>query len=125
MTAGAYALMMWKSTSGHNLADLASVMRAPDRTLVALGLLAMQDRRQETAVVRGLAALESLWHEELSATALALSFVCLDVYGRPRDEPLARLIEHTSSALTFGNHNGIAQALFALSSSGQPHAFRL
>jgi diguanylate cyclase (GGDEF)-like protein/PAS domain S-box-containing protein len=41
MTAGAYALMMWKSTSGHNLADLASVMRAPDRTLVALGLLAM------------------------------------------------------------------------------------
>ncbi|HUR20824.1 MAG TPA: hypothetical protein VMZ90_08465 [Vicinamibacterales bacterium] len=90
----------------------------------ALGLLAMQDRRQENSVVRGLAALERLWREELSATALALSLVCLDVYGRPYDEPLAQLIEHTAGALTFGNHNGIAQALFALSSVGQPHAFR-
>ncbi|HZX56209.1 MAG TPA: hypothetical protein VFE86_16095, partial [Ilumatobacteraceae bacterium] len=42
MTAAAYAMTMWSSVSGtHNLSDLASVMRAPDRTLVALGLLAM------------------------------------------------------------------------------------
>lgn len=42
MTAGSYALMLWKSAFGvHDLADLASVMRAPDRTLVALALLAM------------------------------------------------------------------------------------
>ena len=42
MTAGAYALMVWSSAFGtHDLSDLASVMRAPDRTLVALGLLAM------------------------------------------------------------------------------------
>jgi hypothetical protein len=91
----------------------------------ALGLLAMQDRRQENAVVRGLAALETLWPEEISAGAMALSLVCLDVYGRPVDQLVARLIEHASATLTFGNHHGIAQALFALSSSGQPHAFRL
>jgi diguanylate cyclase (GGDEF)-like protein/PAS domain S-box-containing protein len=42
MTAGSYALMLWKSAFGvHDLADLASVMRAPDRTLIALALLAM------------------------------------------------------------------------------------
>ncbi len=42
MTAGSYALMLWRSAFGlHDLADLASVMRAPDRTLVALALLAM------------------------------------------------------------------------------------
>jgi diguanylate cyclase (GGDEF)-like protein/PAS domain S-box-containing protein len=42
MTAGSYALMLWKSAFGiSDLADLAGVMRAPDRTLVALALLAM------------------------------------------------------------------------------------
>ena len=91
----------------------------------ALGLLAMQDRRQDNVVVRSLAALETLWREEISAPALALSLLSLDVYGRPHQEPFARLIEHAAAALTFGNHHGIAQALFALASSGQPHAFRL
>jgi hypothetical protein len=90
----------------------------------ALGLMAMQDRRQENAVVRSLAALETLWRDEISTTALALSLVCFEVYGRRQDEPLARLIEHAADTLDFGNHHGIAQALFALSSSGQPHAFR-
>ena len=91
----------------------------------ALGLLAMQDRRQENTVVRGLATLETLWRDEISAMALTLSLVCLDVYGRSVMEPLARLIEHAAGALTFGNHHGIAQAMFALSSALQPHAFRL
>lgn len=91
----------------------------------ALGLLAMQDRRQEDVVVRGLATLEALWRDEISAMALTLSLVCLDVYGRPVTEPVARLIEHAAGALTFGNHHGIAQATFALSSAGQPNAFRL
>jgi len=91
----------------------------------ALGLLAMQDRRQEDAVVRGLASLETIWRDEISAPALALSLLSLDVYGRATEEPLARLIEHAAGTLTFGNHHGIAQAMFALSSSGQPHAFRL
>jgi hypothetical protein len=91
----------------------------------ALGLLAMQDRRQEDAVVKGLASLETIWRDEISAPALALSLVCFDVYGRATDQLVARLIEHVAGTLTFGNHHGIAQAMFALSSSGQPHAFRL
>jgi hypothetical protein len=91
----------------------------------ALGLLAMQDRRDQGVVVRGLAALETLWREEISAMAVALSLVCLSLYGRPDEELHARLIEHTASTLSFGNHHGIAQAMFALSSSGQPNAFRL
>ena len=42
MTAASYALLLWQAPFGlHNTAELASVMRAPDRTLVALALLAM------------------------------------------------------------------------------------
>ena len=42
MTASSYALMLWQSSFGlDNVAELSSVMRAPDRTLVALALLAM------------------------------------------------------------------------------------
>jgi hypothetical protein len=91
----------------------------------ALGLLAMQDRRDHDVVVRGLASLEALWRDEISATALGLSLVCLSVYGRPVDQLLARLIDHADKALAFGNHHPIALALFALSSHGQPSAFRL
>jgi hypothetical protein len=92
----------------------------------ALGLLAMQDRRDQGVVVRGLAALETLWREEISAMAVALSLMCLGLFGRPDEELHARLIEHTASTLSFGNHHGIAQAMFALSSGRQqPNAFRL
>ena len=91
----------------------------------ALGLLAMQDRRQEDAVARGLEALETIWRDEISSTGLAHSLLCLDVYGRPMAEPLERLIEHATRTLTYRNHYGMAQAMFALSSAGQPNAFRL
>jgi diguanylate cyclase (GGDEF)-like protein/PAS domain S-box-containing protein len=42
MTAASYAITLWQSSFGlHNTETLANVMRAPDRTLVALALLAM------------------------------------------------------------------------------------
>jgi hypothetical protein len=42
MTAASYALVLFHSTFGvRDVAELASIMRAPDRTLVALALLAM------------------------------------------------------------------------------------
>ena len=42
LTAATFALLLWQSTFGlHDAAQLASVLRAPDRTLVALALLAM------------------------------------------------------------------------------------
>jgi hypothetical protein len=91
----------------------------------ALGLLAMQDRRNEDAVVRGLRALETLWTEEISATSLGLSLICFDVFGQPVDHLAGRLTAHAEQAVMFGNHHGIAVALFALASVSQPHAFRL
>jgi len=91
----------------------------------ALGLLAMQDRRSDDAVVRGLGALETLWTEEISATSLGLSLICLDVYGQPVDHLAGRLAAHADHAMTFGNHHGIAVSLFALASVSQPHALRL
>jgi hypothetical protein len=91
----------------------------------ALGLLAMQNRRNEDAVVRGLRSLETLWTEEISATSLGLSLICFDVYGQPVDRLVERLSAHAGQAVTFGNHHGIAVALFALASVGQPHVFRL
>jgi hypothetical protein len=91
----------------------------------ALGLLAMQNLRDEGVVVRGLAALETLSSEEVSATALGLALIALDVYDRPTDRLAALLIDHAEKALTFGNYHGIAVALFALSSIDHPHVFRL
>lgn len=106
----------------------AVVMRQDLRPYVpttALGLLAMQPRRDADAVVRALATLESIWPTEISATALGLSLICLDVYDRPTDKITAALIEHVPKAIAFGNHHGMAVALFALSSLAQPHALRL
>ena len=97
----------------------------PYGSTTALGLLAMQNRRDEDAVIRSLATLETLWPDERSATALGLSLVCLDLYERPANPLLAQLIDHTPNALAFGNYHGIAVALFALSSVGQAHVFRI
>ena len=42
MTAASFALLLWQSAFGlHDAAKLAGILRAPDRTLVALALLAM------------------------------------------------------------------------------------
>lgn len=106
----------------------ATVMEQDLRPYVAttaLGLLAMQDRREHEAVSRSLALLESTWRDEISAPSLALSLICLGTYGRPVVPLLSMLTRHATNALTFGNHHGLAQALFALSSPDQSHAFRL
>jgi hypothetical protein len=106
----------------------AVVMRQDLRPYVpatALALLALQDLRGADVVNRGLAALESLWPTELSAIALGLSLICLDVYDRPTTRLVAQLVEHTGKTLEFGNYHGMAVALFALSSVGQAHALKL
>jgi hypothetical protein len=106
----------------------AVVMRQDLRPYVpvtALALLAMQDLRGADVVNRGLAALETLWPTELSATALGLSLICLDVYDRPANQLVTQLTEHVDKALEFGNYHGMAVALFALSSAGHAHAFKL
>jgi len=91
----------------------------------ALALLALQDLRGADVVSRGLAVLESLWPTEISALSLGLSLICLDVYGRSTDRVAAELSEHAPKASAFGNFHGMAVALFALSSAGHAHAFKL
>src|SRR6185503_8853454 len=58
----------------------------------AIALLALQQRRQDPAVVRSLAFLESHWHEEPSTLALGLSLICLRTYGRPADGIRSQLL---------------------------------
>ena len=60
-----------------------------------------------------------------SALSLGLSLICLDVYGRSTDRVVAELSEHAPKASAFGNFHGMAVALFALSSAGHAHAFKL
>lgn len=91
----------------------------------ALGLLAMQDRRDDEAVARSLALLRDQWHTEISAPSLALSALALNLYGVSVEQPIARLTSHAAEALTFGNLQGLAMALFALSSTDHGHAFQL
>jgi hypothetical protein len=106
----------------------ASVMHQDLRPYVpttALALLAMQDRRDVPAVMRSLTYLEARWSDEVSATTLSLTLLCLAAYGRPVVDVEARLSAHTAQALSFGNVHGVAMMLFALSQKGPAGAFRI
>jgi hypothetical protein len=95
----------------------ASMMRQDLRAYVpttALGLLALRDRPADPVVARGLQFLEAHWEDEISATALGLSLVCLRAFGRPADALEARLRGEVEPALRFANLHGMAIALFAL-----------
>jgi diguanylate cyclase (GGDEF)-like protein/PAS domain S-box-containing protein len=88
MTAASYGLTLWKSAFGlHDLADLASVMRAPDRTLVALALLAMiadrsPIRDRYLAVEASIVALATALVMWVAVIEPALSRSPLDSSGR-------------------------------------------
>jgi hypothetical protein len=91
----------------------------------ALALLALQDRASEPAVRRSLEFLEQHWSDEISATSLGLSLLCLDVYGRPVDKLTTALRTHAASAVSFGNVHGMAVALCALTRLGKDNVFRI
>jgi hypothetical protein len=91
----------------------------------ALSLLALQHRRGEPAVARSLAFLEAHWADEVSAVALGLALICLDVFGRPTASLESRLASHVPDALAFGNTLGLAVSLLALSSPERVRVFRL
>ena len=59
----------------------------------ALALLALQNRRNEPAVVRGLEQLQRDVLSERSAVALSLAIICLRVYGRPTSAPEQQLTQ--------------------------------
>jgi hypothetical protein len=89
----------------------------------ALGLLALQDRRKEPAVARSLAFLEDHWADEISATSLGLSCICLTVYNRPVNAIAARLREQVDRTRSFANLRGIALALCALAPTAETGLF--
>jgi hypothetical protein len=90
----------------------------------ALALLAMQDRRHEPVIARGLEQLQNDIKSERSAISLALTVICLRVYGLPSvtlEEQLVKLSGRGASALgPADNVLGRAMTLYALSDDSRP-----
>jgi hypothetical protein len=108
----------------------------PHVPTTAIALLALQGRREEPAVVRSLAFLESHWSDEPSPLALGLSLICLHTYGRPVEAIKVRLqaVENTrierAAARSGGsrqleNLHALAVALTALSLDDNDTTFRI
>jgi hypothetical protein len=86
----------------------------PYVSTTALGLLAMQDRRQEPCVVRSLDYLVRHRLSEASAMALALTLISLRVFGRPTEDVESCLLSQWDRTEFLGNHHLIAIALLSL-----------
>jgi hypothetical protein len=87
-------------------------------------LMAMQDRRSEPSVERGLAYLVKHATTERSASALALAVLALQAYDLPFDTVRAALMEQLPVSAAMGSQAALATALFALQ-TGDAHAFKL
>jgi len=83
----------------------------------ALGLLAMQDRREDAVVARALAWLDRARASEPSALALSLAAIALRVYGKPVDDLDARLSAGIDRAERLGNVQSLALMLYALTAA--------
>jgi hypothetical protein len=92
----------------------------------ALAVMAMQDRRQHSAVNSSIGWLKAHAVSEPATMALSLSTLCLQVTGEPADVPRAQLLRQVRRTYEFGNAHLVAMALYALTSAehGAP-AFRL
>jgi hypothetical protein len=83
----------------------------PHVPTTAIALLALQQRREEPAVARSLAFLESHWNDESSTLALGLSLICLRTYSRPTDAIRSQLLalENKRSELMTAQSGGAQQ----------------
>ena len=90
----------------------------------AIALLALQDRRHEPAVARGLSYLERSAVNERSGSALALASLALRVYGRPADSVDAALREQLGVTMSLGSLAAIATVLYTLETK-YANVFRL
>ena len=88
----------------------------------ALGLLALQDKRDLPAVRRSLAFVEEHWKKELSGGALALSLLCLKIYGRPTSELEAAIADQWQHTRFLGNLATTAMVRCALTMSSSAKA---
>jgi hypothetical protein len=106
----------------------------PHVPTTAIALLALQKRREEPAVTRSLAFLETHWRDEPSMLALGLSLICLRTYGRMADAvenqllSLTRRRAESASSPTVRlpeNLHAFAVALTALSLRNDDATFRI
>ena len=81
----------------------------------AVGLLSLQDRRALTAVQQSLRFLMDERLNEPSAMTLALTALCLRIYGQSVDDVEERLAQAVLASEQSGNLHAVAMALYALS----------
>jgi hypothetical protein len=80
----------------------------------ALGLVALQDRRDEPVVIRAVAYLERAWTTEPTAIALSLSAIALRLHDRTTVAVETRLAQDAERAERLGNLQALSMMLFAL-----------
>ncbi len=108
-----------------NASALGQELRAYVPT-TALGLLAMQDRRDDPAIQRSLAFFDEAHSREQTASALALASLALRVYGRATDDVDERLVAAVATSERLGNLQAMAMAVYALTSGRHDvEAFRV
>ena len=91
----------------------------------AWGVLALQDRPQEPALVKSVARLRQDATTEPSAQALALAVIALQAAGRAPAEIRAALAKEAARALTLQHNVGLAMTLYALEDRSRGHAFAI
>jgi hypothetical protein len=79
----------------------------------AIALLAMQDRRQNPAVVKSLAWLEGNVGTEPTAISLSLSAVCFSILGRPVAPAMKAMPAAVETSRIRANVLGLAMSLYA------------
>jgi hypothetical protein len=92
----------------------------------ALALLALQDRREHAAVRAALSYLQANWHREPSGMALALTAICMRVYGLPTEAMEVALLDAWRRSGFLQNLSVMSMACYAL--GGEAHgnsAFQL
>lgn len=94
----------------------------PYVSTTALGLMAMQDRRSDPIVVRGVRRLEEGYAAEATPMALALTVIALEAHGRPSQGPRALLTKRLSEPGADVSTLSGAMSLYALTDSSDGHA---
>src|SRR5688572_1897262 len=103
-------------TGGWNFGNAAVIGQdlRPYVPTTALGLIALQDRRAASEVVRSVTWLREARLKEPSAMALSLTAIWLRLYGLPGDDVEARLAGDLERAERVGNLQTLAMMLYAL-----------
>jgi hypothetical protein len=91
----------------------------------AWGVLALQDRPQEPALVQSLARLPQDATTEPTAQALALAVLALRVAGRPEAALTTALAREGARAMTVQHNVGLALTLYVLEDRTRGRAFTI